>query len=370
MASERPGLTGETPTPPDGAGAAAAADCYSLTEVVTTSQLLEDLGGYVITLWVVVGLEVLFLYGLLAKTLWSVYHNERLPKLWRSGTVWANSVPSFVALMCLGSLIVPASDRLLRAVRLIYLSVSLSKFVELCLLYFGGESRLLAAVEGSAVPLAVPPCCCCCRPCCPRPTITKRSIRVMKVLVYQLPFSVSGYFFFSLYLYSAGMQNVGEASGGPGYVILMALHAVAFLLGMYGLIMLETTTKGQLQSLRYRAKFALMKFTVVIINIQKFIFSIVISTGGFTCTASMSPEVYGAFILNIVIAAEMLLFGVLNHWAYQADGRSADDLTAADLTPSGSPADRADTPTSQQTWTSTAQRENVGAKTTNGFSGA
>ncbi|KAF0313475.1 hypothetical protein FJT64_016010 [Amphibalanus amphitrite] len=212
MASERPGLTGETPTPPDGAGAAAAADCYSLTEVVTTSQLLEDLGGYVITLWVVVGLEVLFLYGLLAKTLWSVYHNERLPKLWRSGTVWANSVPS--------------------------------------------------------------------------------------------------------------------------------------------------------------AKFALMKFTVVIINIQKFIFSIVISTGGFTCTASMSPEVYGAFILNIVIAAEMLLFGVLNHWAYQADGRSADDLTAADLTPSGSPADRADTPTSQQTWTSTAQRENVGAKTTNGFSGA
>ncbi|XP_043196216.1 uncharacterized protein LOC122367297 isoform X2 [Amphibalanus amphitrite] len=329
MASERPGLTGETPTPPDGAGAAAAADCYSLTEVVTTSQLLEDLGGYVITLWVVVGLEVLFLYGLLAKTLWSVYHNERLPKLWRSGTVWANSVPSFVALMCLGSLIVPASDRLLRAISECF-PVQVRRAVPAVL----WRRVATAGCRGGQ----------------------RRSPGCSPVLLL-LPSLLSE-------------THNHKASGGPGYVILMALHAVAFLLGMYGLIMLETTTKGQLQSLRYRAKFALMKFTVVIINIQKFIFSIVISTGGFTCTASMSPEVYGAFILNIVIAAEMLLFGVLNHWAYQADGRSADDLTAADLTPSGSPADRADTPTSQQTWTSTAQRENVGAKTTNGFSGA
>ena len=38
----------------------------------------------------------------------------------------------------------------------------------------------------------------------------RRSLRVMKLLVYQLPFSQSGYFLIGLYLFSAGVLKVGE----------------------------------------------------------------------------------------------------------------------------------------------------------------
>ena len=40
----------------------------------------------------------------------------------------------------------------------------------------------------------------------------RRSLRVIKLLIYQLPFSQSGYFFFALYLYSASVPEVGEVS--------------------------------------------------------------------------------------------------------------------------------------------------------------
>ena len=47
-----------------------------------------------IALWVVVGLAVLLLYGLLARTAWLVYRDHNTPKAWRTGTIWANFFPS------------------------------------------------------------------------------------------------------------------------------------------------------------------------------------------------------------------------------------------------------------------------------------
>ena len=65
------------------------------------------------------------------------------------------------------------NTRYLRVVCFSFISSGVSKFVDLCMMYFGGETQLLLAVGQIDVPLAVRPLCCCCRPCCPSVPMSK-----------------------------------------------------------------------------------------------------------------------------------------------------------------------------------------------------
>ncbi|XP_037083772.1 organic solute transporter subunit alpha-like [Pollicipes pollicipes] len=324
--------------PPDNS-TSLAVHCTSAPGIPSTAQVLADLGPYLITVWVLVGLAVLLLCGLLVRT--AVLVGRRAPQHWYSNIIWVNSTYAFMCLTALGSLVVPSSDAFLSAIGVIYMGISLSKLVDLCVLYFDGEATLLATVGEAHVPLASPPVCCCCWRCCPRVALKKSSLRMVTLLTHQVPYSQAACFIISLYLYTAGVYGGGQAPNArdemsaelPGgeldqrtsvadrvSVCLTVFNTTSFMAGMYGLIMFEKMTRGHLPDYHYQTKCMLMKFTLVITKLQELIFNICIKNGAVSCTDSMTPEVYGAFLRNIAVAAEMTVFGLLTHRTY-LDGR-------------------------------------------------
>ncbi|XP_037072563.1 organic solute transporter subunit alpha-like [Pollicipes pollicipes] len=310
-----------------GSGYLNNSECPPVIKAPTTRELIDDLGGYVIALWTIASLIVLLLCGLLVKT--TIIVNKDAPRQWRRKIVWINAIYPFVSLMCLCSLIVPASSSLLAAVAIIFMSNGVSKFVDLCMMYFGGETKLLEAVEEMTVPLTKPPACCC-GLCCPRPILTKRYLKAMKMMVHQLPFTQSAYCLMSLYLFAAQLTQPGQIAYNDAFIYLTAVNVLSFMLAMYSLAMLLEITKGKLAQFRYTPKSFLIKVTLVLVKVQDIVFNLLVHYGGIPETPSMTPATYGAFIRDIMVLLEMLLFGLLTHKLYNVPDQYEGTMDAED----------------------------------------
>ncbi|XP_043197148.1 organic solute transporter subunit alpha-like [Amphibalanus amphitrite] len=319
--------------PPD-VGATDNPDCQRAIRATTTAQLLEDLGGYAIALWTIASVIVVILLLLMVRT--TLYVNKAAPKHWRRKIVWISSIYPFVCLMCLCSLIVPGANTLLSDVGIIFISIGVSKFVDLCMMYFGGESSLLLAVGQIDVPLAARPLCCCCRPCCPSVAMSKHHLKTMKMLVYQLPFTQSAYCLIYSYLFIANVTSPGQIAFNDAYIYLTVFNMVSTLSAMYGLSMFLQVTKGNLQHYHFMAKAVVMKLTLIFVKFQDIIFTISINYGGVSSTKHMPPLVYGFYIRDIVVLLEMFMLGLLAHRLYTEPKQyrvAAERLSKARLQP-------------------------------------
>ena len=113
-------------------------------------------------------------------------------------TFWINSVYSVVGTLTTLSIIFPKSGPFVWSIYRIMVGRAMSKFVELLLLWVGGQKTLLKSVDTENINFRSPPCCFCL--CCPTEVkISEKKLVLMKVSVYQvLRFEILQLFNFNL----------------------------------------------------------------------------------------------------------------------------------------------------------------------------
>ena len=113
-------------------------------------------------------------------------------------TFWINSVYSVVGTLTTLSIIFPKSGPFVWSIYRIMVGRAMSKFVELLLLWVGGQKTLLKSVDTENINFRSPPCCFCL--CCPTEVkISEKKLVLMKVSVYQvLQFEILKLFNFNL----------------------------------------------------------------------------------------------------------------------------------------------------------------------------
>ena len=120
-------------------------------------------------------------YVIMALNFFRIVPHDRIRQ-----TFWINSVYSVVATLTTLGIIWPKSGPFVWSIYRIMVGRAMSKFVELLLIWIGGQKALLNNVEkGTNINFRSPPCCFCL--CCPTEVkISERKLILMKISVYQV----------------------------------------------------------------------------------------------------------------------------------------------------------------------------------------
>ncbi|XP_069160388.1 organic solute transporter subunit alpha [Procambarus clarkii] len=282
--------------------------------VPDSEEYLHALGWFGIALLVTGGLITVALYALFFEQVCFTFLNAH--RVFRRHIYWISSVYPFMALMSVIATVVPKAHNICSAVKVTYMAIGISHFADLTVLMFGSEEVMLARTVGNTLNLQLRPLCCCC--CClPKPSVTKSSLRMVMLLLEQLPFTQAVYHLTVLILISADIITLGNVDPGGVYLWLSLFNLASFMSGVYALQILTQFSKGYLEYYKYTAKSLAMKTLVMATNLQGLAFDIMANYGAFPCIPPfLPPQVYKQTVENSIYLVEMLVLGSYTYWHY------------------------------------------------------
>uniref|UniRef100_A0A0P4W8U2 Uncharacterized protein n=1 Tax=Scylla olivacea TaxID=85551 RepID=A0A0P4W8U2_SCYOL len=215
------------------------------------------------------------------------------------------------ALMSLLSLIVPRAYSICLAVKIVFFSLGISHFTDLTVEMFGCEKAMLAKLSGSFFSV----CPSLCR--CPSPRVTKVRLRLVKWMLWQLPYSQTIYFFFEMYWTRAESDPIGLIYFGYAYLVLDLLNALSFLTAIYALTMLTKLVGDVLQPFNYKRKAATLLVFLVVLKVPGFFMTVLGNYGHFPCVPPyINSMMYAHTVVGLVHLCLIPLFGGLEYWQY------------------------------------------------------
>ncbi|XP_018014813.1 organic solute transporter alpha-like protein isoform X2 [Hyalella azteca] len=267
--------------------------CPRRNYIPTVTEYSNALGAYGIVFLTIGSVATVLLYGLCIHQAWFTYLHAH--KVFRRHIYWLISIYPMVTLMSTLALIVPRSHHICSGVKITYMCVGIGHFADLTILMFGGENKMLEAVENRKLDLSVLPLCCC-LPCLPKPVISRMRLRVLKWMIWQMKFTQAIYYFFNVYARFSLQDSSGIVSSNTTALVLTVLNFVSFLSGVYALNIMERLVRQVLpEPGRYR--------------IGNF--------GGFPCLGEfITPVVYENTLENSLLIVEMLVFGFFSYLMY------------------------------------------------------
>ncbi|XP_069950473.1 organic solute transporter subunit alpha [Cherax quadricarinatus] len=288
-------------------------DCNK-SYVPTAEEYHQALGSYGTALLAIGGLITVGLYILFFEQAFFTLLNAH--RIFRRHIYWIASVYPFMALMSVIATVVPRAHNICTSVKITYMAIGISHFTDLTVLMFGSEAVMLAKTEGKKLNLQVgPSCCCCC--CLPSPPVTKFSLRLVMLMVDQLPFSQAAYYITILILISADIITLGNVNPSGVYLWLSLFNLIFLMGGVYALQILTTFSRGHLERYNYTAKSFSMKTLVLVTNLQSLILDIMANYGAFPCISPyLPPQVYKQTVENSIYLLEMMVLGSYTYWHY------------------------------------------------------
>lgn len=134
--------------------------CPDSMSFPTVGEFYEAFGGYAIALYFssgVITLVLLAMFFYLVNHFFKKNLSSRLVP-----TLWVNSVYVVVALATTVCVVLPQSSHFVWLFYRVYLGMAMGYFVDLTLIWYGGESGMLGSIgRGQNINLRVRPCCCC-----------------------------------------------------------------------------------------------------------------------------------------------------------------------------------------------------------------
>lgn len=128
----------------------------------TTEEFYEAFGAFAITFYVMSGLITLTLIGMFLYLVKRFHENENFPSSRLVPTLWVNSVYFVVALATTFCVVLPQSSHFVWLFYRVFLGLAMGYFVDLTLLWYGGERRMIEKIgKERSIHLRVRPCCCC-----------------------------------------------------------------------------------------------------------------------------------------------------------------------------------------------------------------
>ncbi|XP_071550116.1 organic solute transporter alpha-like protein [Panulirus ornatus] len=284
--------------------------------IPTVYEYDEALGNYHTAMLVVGGVATLLLYALFLEQV--VFTRRNASKVYRRHINWITSVYPFMTLMSVISVVVPRADHICTAVKVTYMSIGISHFTDLTTLMFGNEKVMLARLSETQFNLKVGPACWCCL-CFPSPLVTRRLLRVVRWLLWQMPYTQAIYFIMSILLITANTDRRGQLNPNASYLWLNILNFFSFLGGVYALQILAFVCRGHLDHYRYNKKSFSVKTLVLVTKLQSFILDILYLYDVFPCSSFfITPRVFKLTVENTIYLMEMLILGPFAYWQYHS----------------------------------------------------
>lgn len=284
----------------------AAEQCPPYGTYPTSEQFAKALDVWAITLYVYSAVVVLVLaleYGLLVG-----HFLAQVPTYRQVPTLWVNSVYLVVAVFTMFSVALPQASDFVWLFYKVYLGMAMGYFVQLTMSWYGGETAMIQHIDGELVNFRIPPCCCCM--ICPKAAaLTKKRIRFMKAMVYQMPYIQAATLFVMSVLQLAGFLQPGNMSPREPYLYLTIILAISFMLGIWGLfVFMDITHRHKLLvDYQYRVKSMLLKLIVVFVNVQGILIDILCSYGVINCIPPfISANAVGSIIKSVCCLTESI----------------------------------------------------------------
>jgi len=288
----------------------AEANCSPIY-IPTVPEYAEDFGPYR-TSWLSVGfLCSVILFGLFLEQ--SIHTFSNMHREYRRHVYWITSIYPFTTLMSTLALLVPRSHKVCEAVKIIYLSVGVAHFADITVLLHGGEAAMVEALSEVQMRFDVPPLGCCLFFALPRPYVTKWKLRIVYILVGQMPFTQFIFYFLTIYLMFA------ESMSYLSYILLESFNVVSFILGVYSLQILNKLSTERLALYSYKKKSLAMKALVLLCKFQGLIFRMLGRYGAFPCNSrTATTAAYQYTAQNSLFILEMIIFGLLSYYMYRS----------------------------------------------------
>jgi len=211
----------------------------------------------------------------------------------------------------------PKSTEFLMAAFRVFEAMVISRFVELNLMWWGGEKQLINYLgDNKTLRYNLPPLCCCLL-CLNNKLITRKRIKIFRFLAAQMIYVAVFVLFLQLVLVSTEVPD-GHPSAANPHTYLKFFGRISFLFGFWSLFVFFKIehTYQLLDGSKYLGKFTLMKFFFVLFLLQETIIELISTNGVILCTPYMSGKAKGFVFFSCIVMVQTVFFGVLQFLYY------------------------------------------------------
>ncbi|XP_063772581.1 organic solute transporter subunit alpha [Pseudophryne corroboree] len=230
--------------------------------------------------------------------------------------LWKSAAPTVVSIFTCLNLWIPRSTIFVEIGIGTYFAVCFYLILMVLIEGFGGKDALVKKLESSDVPINTGPCCCCC-PCLPPVKLTKRKVNIFILGVFQMAFLKPVFNFIGLILWSDGIYNTDDMSGGSIALWMNVTIGFCTIIALWPIGILFRQAKVHLTDKNMGTKFAIFQLLLILTNVQASIFNILASTGVLPCVPPYAYKSRAHLMNNHLLIIETFLLSILARIAYR-----------------------------------------------------
>ncbi|XP_011447718.3 organic solute transporter subunit alpha isoform X1 [Magallana gigas] len=223
-----------------------------------------------------------------------------------------------VSCVCMLSLLLPRTTMIAELMIAMYMAVCILMFVRMVVDYMGGFKAVCKEMEGEEMSFRTPPCCCCC--CCPgvyKQKVNSTNLKRVNLMTLQGAFVRPIITIVALILWADKRYILGEdMSPSAASLYLNLIGAVSSLVAMWAMMVTFRSLRSQLQDYNIGKKFAALQLTIVVVNIQGFLFQILAKYNIPECVRALSSTVRAYRTNYFILIIEMLLLMIFARIAF------------------------------------------------------
>jgi len=231
--------------------------------------------------------------------------------------------PVFSSLALL-AVVVPRAAPLLDLVTNVYFAITLWHFIQLMLMYYGGEKKMIEDFGQSMVSITVPPICCVFF-CLPKFKMNKKFLVTLKLGATQFLIFRPILLVISMILWVEDRyEYVDETTGrmqpfksASTYIALVNMGTT--LLAMWPLIIIFRASLQRLRHFHIRGKFIVFQLVMICGSLQDAILTQVANFNFLKCTQYLPVKSWALEIHHLAIIGEMFILSVAAlavYWKY------------------------------------------------------
>ncbi|KAK2709918.1 organic solute transporter subunit alpha-like isoform X2 [Artemia franciscana] len=261
------------------------------------------------------------------------------PSKRRTMILWVAATPLVMSTLSFVGILVPRANNGCNYVKTLFMPWVLMHLVNLTLNFHGGVNHLVPQLMRDKATLATcRPFCCCFGLYWKNVPYNKRTMRIVRALVYQVPLTQFLIVFAGHVLEQSGLYTVGYIGPDDSYLWLSLLNFTTFLFAMWGVNMIIAMSAERLAHIKYSKKIRMVQLLIIWIKSQTVLLAIIAGYGGFPCLLpNLSVKAYKNFVENSLIIGECFLISIPLAYEYRLRTGSYDRkdmMTKSSSTPS------------------------------------
>ncbi|XP_060072254.1 organic solute transporter subunit alpha-like [Ylistrum balloti] len=283
-----------------------------------TSVLYSELNGESGTIVITVIACILSLFTLLIflEEVWFFYKHHDDKKT-RPKILCLLAVYPIISCNSLLSIMVPKATPIAEFLSALFLAFCILQFINLVVDYFGGTKAMLHAFEEDTVSFRTPPCCCCCF-CLTHVKLTRKTLKIIKIMVMQLSFIRPGFLYVLSILHSDGRYHLDQSSDPTEtFLWLKILTVISTIFAIYGLLVTVFAARRKLTTPRFMLKAGALKITLIVFDIQLSVLFLLANFDRISCEGSRGSFVRASSIHNFMLVIETFLLAIIARFAYR-----------------------------------------------------